>query len=344
MKISTSVELVWQLAMREAIHAHFNELAPEHFMEGVLKFAEMPVEKLKAVGAEGGGGAKIAGEIAGLRGKLRELGLDPTLARRRLRDSMGRGDTPHQGDALHRSGESRAIFETAAAMATKAGSDALTVMDLLMALLERPTSRLAALSKPSSDPRSLPERDTPQLDSKGRDLTREAQTSGISRSGTREAERNAVLRAFTGAVPKTVLLVSGSDSSVCEVVTSAVSVVATCQDEIERELRALRFVDLTAVGNKGCSGDEALMQWQALFDEAVRSEGVILVLPAIEAGMADGWLPMLKRELPREGLRCICRVAPEIYQREMAKNGSWRKLAEFISVQDAELSDIPAEL
>lgn len=344
MKMSTSVELVWQLAMREAVNAGFAEVMPEHFMEAVLKLADLPIDKLKLKNGEQHAAVRLAGEITSLRKKLAELEIDSTKTRQGVRTSLGHGGVPHEGGQLHRSKASRALFMAAADIASRRGADTLKAKHLLSALLSSPSDHMIDALKGTVSVDEKPEQNSPQLKEYGDDLTCRAREGNLPVISGRVAERNALLRALTSTEGKNVVLVGSDDDAVRDVILSAIGAVAAGQRVDDKELRGTRFIDLAAIGTNDLSDENALAPWGALFDEAAGAGDTILILPAIEPENSEAWLKMLEQELARDGVRCICRVTPDIFEQEMARSSSWRALAASISVQDTEIGEIPVEL
>ena len=100
MRVSASVELVWQLAAREAVAGEFGEIEPEHFMMALLKFAELPVEQVENIAAGAEAAKDLALEVGTVRERLESLSVETTKARRKLRGRVGRGKSPYEGGVV----------------------------------------------------------------------------------------------------------------------------------------------------------------------------------------------------------------------------------------------------
>ena len=85
MKVSASIELIWNLAARESIAGCFPEIGAEHFLQALLKFAELPVEDLDKVAAGPDAARLLAGEVQNVRAELAGRKIESTECRRRLR-------------------------------------------------------------------------------------------------------------------------------------------------------------------------------------------------------------------------------------------------------------------
>ena len=161
MKRSASVDVIWKLASIETAAGQFPKIQPEHFLLGLLKFAELPAHELPNLGVEHGAAQQIVQEIAGIARELETLGIRSTKARRDLRGLLGLGDSPYHGRTLHRTPESRELMNAAARLASDRGSDTLTASHLLQAILVGPTPPMLlvlgdAAGKPPQPPDPSP--------------------------------------------------------------------------------------------------------------------------------------------------------------------------------------------
>jgi len=344
MKVSTSIELVWQLAMREAISADFEKVQPEHFMEGVLKLADLPADQVRQQNGGDSATVRLAKEIEILSKILSDRNIDATQVRRDLRARLGRGDATYAGGMLHRSDASRELFSAAASLASQAGDEALRARHLLAALLALPTEHMKAALSGDSSAAEKQQPTATKLDALGRDLTKAASDGSLKEVDGREAERTALTRALAAPEQKSVFLVSDSDSAVQDVVTSTVSEFSGNGRSSKHPLRDIRVFDLSATSADDPDFEAVVAKWGEIFDEAAALPGAVLVLPAIGSKTESGWLEMLKRELARDGVRVISRVSPKLFERESMRNREWREIAECIHVQESSLGDIPMEL
>lgn len=79
-KASAAVELVLQLAAREAVAARFKEIEPEHFFEALLKLPELRHEHLREIcGADDLPGLEVERDMVGER--LARRSVDATRVR-----------------------------------------------------------------------------------------------------------------------------------------------------------------------------------------------------------------------------------------------------------------------
>ena len=144
-ELTAGAELAWQIAALEARRGHAAAIAPDHLLVGLLS-----LEKLiePAAGLERARRVAAWQEHAALVRALRAGGLDAATLRRSVRSQIagagaetvaktGRGRTPQRDAAC------RAAFARAEARAVARGNDERCgLLDLLAALLERPTGAL----------------------------------------------------------------------------------------------------------------------------------------------------------------------------------------------------------
>jgi hypothetical protein len=139
-----SVELVWELAIQEALAGRALEVGPEHFFCAITKFAELPLNELGKVPGIGNMQTVLAEEQNEIRRRLKDRNLDGKSLRRKLRALMPAGKEKPGDRELHRSEASRSLFEQAARRA-KDSAESLGACHLLDELLAHPTLPLASL-------------------------------------------------------------------------------------------------------------------------------------------------------------------------------------------------------
>jgi len=345
MKVSPSVELVWELAGREAVAAYFAKIESEHFLMAVLKFAELPVEKIDKM-AEGSGAAEaLARDVRTVREELEARSVDSTAVRRQLRSRLGKGDHQYTGGSLHRSQASRDLFDNAALLAEDAGRSALHVEHLFQAILVCPTLLMAQVLGDAikSKPRKIA--GTPLLDQYGEDLTRLAAAGKLAPVADRRAECKALLRALGRKAPRSVLLVSESSAAARSVVIAAVHELVGAH--APPGLQGKRVVALPPPEPGGRPPGEPPPPMNSLFAEAA-AKGVLCFRPsgAASAGgpESEEWVAQLRAVLKNGDLQCICHLASSAYDRWVKKDRSWKRLAHVIWVDAERSGDIPSEL
>ena len=135
--LSPASTLIWFLAEFEALAADYPETTPWHFLVASFKLCDLDMEEFLRSAPEEAQKKRqeIMDDAQGLKEDVERRCGAVTMARRRLRQALGKG---RQGDAeapLHRTAEARAVFDRAATLA-HFRNDKLRPVDLFNALLE----------------------------------------------------------------------------------------------------------------------------------------------------------------------------------------------------------------
>jgi ATP-dependent Clp protease ATP-binding subunit ClpC len=135
--LSPCSTLMWFLAEFEALAAHYPETTAWHFLVASFKLCDLDMEEVLRSAPEEAqkNRQEIMDDAQGLKEVVERRCGAVTMARRRLRQALGKG---RQGDAeapLHRTAEARAVFDRAATLA-HFRNDKLRPVDLFNALLE----------------------------------------------------------------------------------------------------------------------------------------------------------------------------------------------------------------
>jgi len=337
-KVSVSIELVWNLAAQEAVASAHGNIEPEHLCEALLKFAELPVEEICKVAGDPALSRQIGEEVESVREALSQRQVDSTAARRALRSRLGMGSRPYRGGVVHRSQASKDIFEAAARFAHERGADFVCASHLLEALLARPTQVMAEVLADAISPTGPRRPRTPLLDKLGRDLTRLAAEGNLPPNPERKAEATALTQILASADKRAVLLVTESDPAARAVLCALAHVLVS-----GKSARAWRLVDLT----EASTDDHDTLN--KLLAEAANAQQVILVLPPIAGGRPDHepapqWPEQVRRIMAARGPQCICRIAPGMLDQLIAADRSWKRVAHLVSVRPAVPPDLPKEL
>jgi len=333
MMLSASIEIIWQLAGREAITADFREIEPEHFLLGLLKFAELPVDELAQI--IGGSAAEvILHEVRAIRELCAERQIETTPIRRALRTHLGRGSFPYSGGQIHRSDASRALFDRASQLAAETGSEVTMASHMLAVLLNEPTP--AMLEVVGNHPVHSSLRVAPPLP------TGQAPASRLPEVRT---EGSACCRAIWNALaqgPGSVLLVAGNEEETTAIAGTLGAQSAACGGK-----QSARMLVDVSVPPATDSAVQVVHHYRRLFNEAAE-KNTILYVPAIDdTGAAlppDLWLPVLKDVLQQKRLRCLCRVSPSAYQRYIVSDPVWKSLVQCIWLHPELPQEIPWEL
>jgi len=344
MKVSASIELVWQLACREAIGGHHEAIEPEHFCMALLKLAELPAEQ---IGRFSPNGVHVANELIrdaeGLRHVIGSAGFSSTEVRRQLRKALGKGGAAYDGGEMHRSDDSRALFDDAARLADEAGSEALTPEYLFAALIMKPTSLIAQIVQREGGELPIGNRLPGLLAKWGTDLTAIAAKGDLVDASGRAAEAKAILKALQSAKRPGVFLVSDREPPAREAMVALACAAATNRGV--PGAKRWRIVDLTmepAPITADCS--EATLLQQVLAD-AEHVENLAVRVPDIrDASAGEEILTLLRARPPSARPVWICAIDNAIYRQCIQADAHWRSDSTAILLQEKVGQGIPNEL
>lgn len=152
MKPAPTIELIMHLSASEAVMSGYDKIEPEHLLMAVLKLSEVFANREVAGIKDGPLAQHIEEELPSIRQILSDNGVDATSLRRRLKIAIGYGNSPFKGKTMHRSSETRRIFDVAIQIASESKSENLNISHLLLATFRQPTARIAGLlpEKPES--------------------------------------------------------------------------------------------------------------------------------------------------------------------------------------------------
>lgn len=346
MKMSASIELIWQLAGREAIAGDFNEVAPEHFLAAILKFVELPIEEVDRIMPGADASKLLAAEVTSLREELSARSIDSKKVRYDLRNKLGKGGCQYDGGQIHRSSASRTLFDEAARLADDSRSETVMAIHLLKAMLAAPTATIVEVLGELARPAEPSSSKMPLLDEFGKNLIKAASEGKLSDTADREDESKALLASLAQKDKKSVLLVC-DDSKAVETVVHATARKMSSRN-VPQALRNCRLIDISGINPYGNDSKENLEKLTKLFAEVSSAGNVILFVPALEIDQEDGqsgkWHDQLKLVLGRKTFGCICRVDPQVFEKQIRKNAEWNKCASMMCISKEIRHEIPGEL
>lgn len=346
MKVSATIELVWQIAGQETIAGRFKEIKPDHFCLALLKFAELPVEEVGRVAKGADVARELAVEVNAVKEELESRSIDSKAIRRELRTRIGKGDSEYDGGRMHRSDSSRELFDAAAKLADDAGADTLLARHLIEALLASPTPAMAEILGESIHRRKVRHSKTTLLDECGQDLTAMAAEGRLAAVPGRSAEIKALLQILGQKERRSVLLVDDNDDATRSVIEGTAHVLAN--KDIPARMKGKRIIDVSSIRFSTKDAEEPLLKMERILGEASAAEEVILFGPAIEetsgSKQAPDWLELLKSTLTRNTVQCVCRIAPSIYHQWIEKDRVWRRLVQVMWIHDESKDELPDEL
>jgi len=153
-KADAGVQFAWAIANTEANLAGETRIRPVHFYLGVLKVIDPDfLRQLEGIDLPEGERKELAKIAKQVRQYLELSVQDVTRMRRSLRGDLRNGNSPQtEIHMLHRSDESRAVFQAAAQIANKSGAAKFTALHLVDALFQTGSVSLNAQKKQSGRP------------------------------------------------------------------------------------------------------------------------------------------------------------------------------------------------
>ncbi|NLN01319.1 MAG: ATP-dependent Clp protease ATP-binding subunit [Lentisphaerae bacterium] len=141
------LDLVWRVALQEALAARSQFIEPEHFLEALTKGKDFCREDLlKEVKARGMDADALASELRFVPEILGGAGINPTQLRRGMRALLGTGTYDHApGAVMHRSERARTMSASAEQVAADMGLDHAHAGALFVAILSEKDSKTAQL-------------------------------------------------------------------------------------------------------------------------------------------------------------------------------------------------------
>jgi len=147
MKRSHAMDLLWRVALQEAVAARSQFIEPEHLLEALTKGVDFCREDLlEEVQVRGIDANALASELRFVPEILVGTGINPTQLRHDMRALLGIGTYDHaSGAVIHRSERARAMSALAEQVAAELGLDHAHAGTLLVAVLSERNSKTAQL-------------------------------------------------------------------------------------------------------------------------------------------------------------------------------------------------------
>jgi len=339
MRITLSIELIWQIAAQEAVVGEFNEIFPEHFFLALLKFAELPSEEITKFAQDPVEWDCLDFDIGSINVRLQKLNIESTPVRKKIRALLGNGGNQYKGGPLHRSNLSRKLFKDAANLAYEENYNSITPAHLLETIISSPSlivkNAIGTSSIKSVGMLSL----TPLLDKFGKNLIAMASSGEISGTAGRSAEQNLLIRLLSEKGHKSIFLIHESTKSFQDVINNLA--IAIHKKEIPSSLNNKKLIDITVLkDHRNSQNNSGITSWQ-LAEEASRVNNIILI-----RGIADNQNDFLrfKLGLKNKSFQNIIAITPGEYQDFIQSDREWRDLAHFIWISDDKIGEIPDEL
>ncbi|MCK4882696.1 MAG: hypothetical protein KAS92_06710 [Candidatus Omnitrophica bacterium] len=340
MNISPTIDLVMQLAGREAIAGQFKEIEPEHFLMAILKFAELTSTQLDQIAPEFS--KLLNDELTELCALLDGYNLcgKTTQLRRTLRKNIGRGNHIFSGGVIHRTDASRKLFSAARNKALSDHSNQFKAGHLLDAIFDAPTPKMNELLgdiQPKAISYDLPEDSLLAL--YGNEITLD-QIRLDSEKTPRIIEGKNLYNLILNKGNKGVFIVSDDFQKAREVVDIAAHGLIK---NAEKQMDRFRLIDLSSLAQKITDKKDYLAVINDIYLESLEFTQCVVVLP-LPKPFADLILKILKTTVGNGKLRTIGIIGPESYQTWIENDYQWKKDFDTMWVHEEASIRMPSEL
>ena len=333
MKVTSSVEFVWQLAGQEAIESHYTNIIPEHFFTAILKFAELDIEKVRDFVSKPAAIKELTNDLNAVKDVIQEKPIQCHDVCRKLLLEIGKGNAVFAGGTMHRSPDSIAFFDAALQIAQDTHCDKIAPVHLLNAMLSSPTKTMIKVLAAFNDAPKPAKQDKMQKKERvGKVLKNPPETTLY------KIETKALIQALAHPSYKSVIIITRDLSIVEPIVTLTSKKLAKsdCPDLLKRT----RIVDVSHLKTNAELN-------KALIDTSVE-KGLILYIPPINSiehsGKQGHWLQRLEQLINEKTIQCICRTTPTVYNDLIRLSWIWKKRVHPIWICDKNDQKIPREL
>lgn len=344
------------LATTETAYSNHEFITPDHLFSGLTKLEDMLApNRLRKIGVPPQLIPFYMAEATQLLKLFQEFKLNPREARHRMRELVGDGGYQRaEPGPIHRSPESRQVFERASEIAQAAEATEAAVQHFLAALLEIKEGHIqqlltelqidiealqaAAIALP------LPKVEisgTPYLDEFGKDLVQLAREGELSETIGRKREMMEVIRTLSRDKKNNPVLVGEAGVGKTAIVEGLAYRIATGNihpDFHNKRIIQLNAADLVA-GTKYRGDFEERMQ--ALIAEASQAGEVILFIDEIHllvgAGSGSGAMDaanILKPVLARGQIKLIGATTQADYRKYIEKDAALERRFQPIRVEE----------
>ena len=143
MQISPAVLLAWTIAAEEAASNDWKLIEPEHILIGILSLEKLDRSLCRQMGLQGQTVDMAISEMDSVNEWTYALGINATKFRRLLRNLLGKGEYRWQKTdkraIVHRSMQTKAIFQYAEKIANIQEANSLGLFNLISAIAEAPS-------------------------------------------------------------------------------------------------------------------------------------------------------------------------------------------------------------
>lgn len=363
--VRPSVLLAWSMANQEACMVGSRNIEPLHFLLAVLKMLDDAfVDQAQQMGIEQDAIRQIMGEIRECRGQVGLSDEEITRARRGVRNLLPSPVSAPVVQMLHRSAESRNLFQDAANMVNEAGENELRLIHFLMALKNNLPGEAAHLFPSQAGfhiatpvTSAIEKGDGQQsykfrqageaslVEEMGRDLTRLAQEGQLPVVVGRHTEMVQVARYLMRTSKRNVILVGPAGVGKTAIVEGLAQ--RLCAENAPDFLKSLRIVqinlaDLVAGTKYRGEMEERLKK---LIDAAASNPNLVIFMDEIHMVMKSGSdSPMdianiLKPALTQDTFRCIGATTDEEFDRYIKADPAFLRRFQILRLREPSIDE-----
>lgn len=348
MKVPATIKVVWNLAAYMAIDAKHKEIAPEHFFLILLTLSEKSDDEIDEIGIGPEVVQQFKIEILAIRKELKNRSIDVKQVIKDICKQLGGGSYEHNKGVVHRSQASRDLFDGAAKLARDRGFEVLTTNFLLEAILTSPTPVIAKALGKAIGPGLSQRTPTPLLDEYGKDLIKMLSRGKPAENDERLIKSSVLV--LVNHLKKSsrpfVLMISDDHEVVHSIIMTAVEKILSSENNYA--MKSKRILDITAVSLHSENVDGNIIRLNEMLSQAVKAPEVILYIPAIENSpdhpVGSEWVDLLESVIKKGPVKCIGRITPSAYRDRFEKNTVWKRLAEFMWIEEVAQDEVPWEI
>lgn len=321
MNLGYSIQIVWPLAIQEALVSSYENIEPEHLFNGLLKFAELRKEDLKAMIKDNLVIDSLLNEQNDICLFFEEGGLSipagTSAMRNNIRHKMGKGNGKKDRKFVHRSNKSKKICLRSEEISSADGKKEWQAIHLIEALLEEPEKVLAeALEKAGfTKPIAV---ETPLLDRYGTDFPRETLPN---EKGPTDSVSKVVMESIQDNTDANLLLIENGGRPALEIVREASSLL----NKGEKPYRIIH-IDLESIQKYRVDSEGIINK---LIDEAIAA-GALLYIEGLAYEIAKTpaltGIESMINAMEEKQIRCIIAVDKNLYTSKLDKKEPWKKL------------------
>ncbi|MCE1246387.1 MAG: hypothetical protein LWY06_07075 [Firmicutes bacterium] len=346
MNFNPAIQVIYSIAAHEAISANYEFVEPEHFLNALLKYAELDDESMQVLSKNGIPEKILIGQRDQLVSELLAYGIEApektSFCRRSLRNEMGMGKAAENRDkGIHRSDASRVIFTIAGTPAFLVKGE-IALAGLLRAIFEKQTPAIKKVF-----PGLIRRNEAPVISQTGSRQQTVIPEAPPSREMTGEIKlresvvlKDAVLLVLAKELQspdgKHIILIQNGKRSADQVMDAVSSAIGSGAGPKSKGPRVVRIGQsfLTASKEKPA---EAMNEF---FQTMIQSQGrhIILYIGDFDkfaaADSSTGFIKLLQAALDTGMIKCIAGTTRDRYERFIYRITELKKIFRTVYIHD----------